>query len=187
MEDVRREMALMRESLKGKASVTVDELIERTDHPFASEVMARPLLDKFKPPQMEMFNGDKDPLDHLEAYKPYMNLQVAPDKIMCRAFPTIIKGSTRVWFSRLKPGSISNFTELSQQLVGYFIGDQRHWKSATYLLNIKQSKRESLRDYMSRFNREMLQVDDANEKMIVAALMARLLPSKLLFSLYKNP
>lgn len=40
---------------------------------------------------------------------------------------------------------------------------------------------------MSRFNGEMLQVDDAEEKMIVAALMTGLLPSKFLCSLSKNP
>lgn len=33
----------------------------------------------------------------------------------------------------------------------------------------------------------MLQVDDDEEKMIVVALMVELLPSKLLFSLSKNP
>lgn len=40
---------------------------------------------------------------------------------------------------------------------------------------------------MSWFNKEVLQVDDADKKMIIATLMARLLPSKLLFSLSKNP
>lgn len=33
----------------------------------------------------------------------------------------------------------------------------------------------------------MLQVDDTEEKMIVATLMVGLLPSKFLFSLSKNP
>lgn len=40
---------------------------------------------------------------------------------------------------------------------------------------------------MSKFNREILQVDNAKEKMIMAALMAGLLPSKFLVSLSKNP
>lgn len=63
---------------------------------------------------MDMFDGSKDPLDHLEAYKTHMSLQAAPDEIMCQAFPTTIKGPARVWFGLLKPGSISNFTELSR-------------------------------------------------------------------------
>lgn len=40
---------------------------------------------------------------------------------------------------------------------------------------------------MSLFNKEMMQVDDVEEKVIMAALMVRLLPSKFLFSLSKNP
>lgn len=61
MEGVRKEMATMREALKGKAPAIVDELIQRMDHPLTSEVMARSLPDKFKPTQMEMFDGSKDP------------------------------------------------------------------------------------------------------------------------------
>lgn len=106
---------------------------------------------------------------------------------MCRVFPTTIKGSARVWFNYLKSSSISNFTKLSQQFVSYLIGGQRHREPTTYLLNIKQNKGESLQDYMSQFNKEALQVKDADEKIIVATMMTRLLPSKLLFSLSKNP
>lgn len=40
---------------------------------------------------------------------------------------------------------------------------------------------------MSQFNKETLQVDDVDKKMIVDALMVGLLPSKFLFSLPKNP
>lgn len=155
MEDVRKEMATMREALKGKAPATVNELIQKMD-PFTIKVMARPLLDKFKPPQMEVFDSGKDPLDHLESYKTYMSIQMAPNEIMCREFSTTIKGPAKVWFDRLKPRSISNFTELSRQFVGYFISGQRHRKPATHLLNIKQNKGESLRDYVSRFNKETL-------------------------------
>lgn len=40
---------------------------------------------------------------------------------------------------------------------------------------------------MFRFNKETLQVDDADKRMIVTALMVGLMPSKFLFSLSKNP
>lgn len=77
--------------------------------------------------------------------------------------------------------------KLSQQFFGYFIRGQRHRKLTTYLLNLKQSKGESLRDYMSQFNKEALQVNEADGKMIIVALTAEMLPFKLLFSLSKNP
>ena len=51
-----------------------------------------------------------------------MHLQGVADKIMCRAFPTTLKGPVRVWFSRLTPNSISTFKELSAQFAKNFIG-----------------------------------------------------------------
>lgn len=67
MEDVRREMVTMKEAIKGKAPVMVDDLIQRMDHPFTLEVMAWLLPTKFKLPQMKMFDGTWDPINHLEA------------------------------------------------------------------------------------------------------------------------
>lgn len=54
------------------------------------------------------------------------------------------------------------------------------------MLNIKKNKGESLWDNVFGFNKEMLQVDDTEEKVIMAALMAGLLPFKFFFSLSKN-
>ena len=50
-------------------------------------------------PQVENYDGSKDPLDHLESFKTLMHLQEVPDEIMCRAFPTTLKGPARIWFS----------------------------------------------------------------------------------------
>ena len=64
-------------------------------------------------PQVESYDGSKDSLDHLESYKTLMYLQGVANKIMCRAFPTTLKGSTRIWFNKLIPNSIGIFKELS--------------------------------------------------------------------------
>ena len=64
-------------------------------------------------PQIDSYDGIKDPLDHLESFKTLMNLQGVANEIMCRVFPTRLKGSARVWFSRLTPNSINTFKELS--------------------------------------------------------------------------
>ena len=65
-------------------------------------------------PQVEAYNESKDPLDHLESFKTLMHLQGMANEIMCQAFPTTLKGPTRVWFSRLTPNSISTFKELNE-------------------------------------------------------------------------
>ncbi|XP_059668817.1 uncharacterized protein LOC132313897 [Cornus florida] len=177
----------MAQALKGKGPATVDDLVQKTNVPFNPRVMALPLPTKFKMPHLESFDRTRDPLDHLETFKSLMNLQVVPDKIMCRAFPTTLKGSARVWFNKLKPGSISNFEELSKQFIGHFIAGRRHRKPATYLLNVKQDNGEALCDYIGQFNIEMLQVDEVDDKVALTAFMGGLQSSKFLFSLSKDP
>ena len=54
---------------------------------------------------MKSYDGSKDPLDHLESFKTLMHHQRVADEIMCRAFPTILKGPARIRFSKLMPNS----------------------------------------------------------------------------------
>ena len=105
---------------------------------------------------------------------------------MCRAFLTTLKGAARIWFSRLMPSSISTFKELSAQFTSHFIGGHRYKKSTTCLMNIKQREDETLRSYITRFNKEVLSIDKADDKILVAAFTNRLRKGKFLFSLYKN-
>ena len=104
-------------------------------------------------PHIDSYEGVKDPLDHLETFKTLMHLQGVADEIMCRAFPTSLKGAARIWFSRLTPNSVSTFKELSAQFTTHFIGRHRYKKSTACLMSIKQRKDETLRSYTSRFNK----------------------------------
>ena len=107
-------------------------------------------------PQVENYDRSKDPLDHLESFKTLMRLLGVPDEIMCRAFPTTLKGPARIWFSRLTPNSISTFKELSAQFSSHFIGGHRYKKSTACLMNIKQWEDETLIFYITCFNKEAL-------------------------------
>ena len=51
-----------------------------------------------------------------------MLLQMTPDEVMCRAFPTTLKGAVRVWFNKITPGTIANFEQLNKGFVRHFIG-----------------------------------------------------------------
>ena len=53
-------------------------------------------------------------------------------------------------------------------------------------MSIKQREDETLRSYISRFNKEALLIDEADDKILVAAFMNGLRKGKFLFSLYKN-
>ena len=53
-------------------------------------------------------------------------------------------------------------------------------------MRIKQWENETLRSYITRFNKEALSIDEADDKILVAAFTNGLRKGKFLFSLYKN-
>ena len=124
-------------ALKGRVSNDLDDVVNGIDSSFTTSVNSFPLPHKFHMPQIDSYDGVKDPLNHLETFKTLMHLQGVADEIMCRAFPTTLKGAARIWFSRLTPKSISTFKELSAQFTAHFIGGHRYKKSTAYLMSIK--------------------------------------------------
>ena len=183
---IKEQMEVMMNALKGRVSSDLDDLVNRTDSPFTASVNSFPLPHKFCMPQIDSYDGVKDPLDHLETFKTSMHLQGVADEIMCRAFPTTLKGAARIWFNQLMPNSISTFKELSAQFTVHIIGGHRYKKSTACLMSIKQQEDETLRSYISRFNKEALSINKASDKILVTAFTNGLRKGKFLFSLYKN-
>ena len=186
MQVMKEQMDVMMNTLKGRVSSDLGDLVHRTDSPFTTSVNSFPFPPKFYMPQVENYDGNKDPLDHLESFKILMHLQGVPDKIMCRAFPTMLKGPTRIWFSRLTPNSISTFKELNAQFAMHFIEGHRYKKFTACLISIKQREDGTLRSYIARFNKEALSINEANDKILVAIFTNGMRKGKFLFSPYKN-
>ena len=101
MQMMKEQINFMTNALRGWVSSDLDELVHRTDSSFTTSFTSFPLPPTFLMPQVEAYDGSKDPPDHLESFKTLIHLQGMADEIMCRAFPTTLKGPTRVWFSRL--------------------------------------------------------------------------------------
>ena len=171
MQIMKERMDFMMNALKGRVSNDLDELVHQTDSPFTTLVTLFPLPTKFRMPQIEAYDGSKDPLDHLESFKTLMHLQGVADEIMCRAFPTTLKGPASVWFSRLTPNSISTFKELSAQFASHFIGGHKYKKSTVCLMSIKQWEDETLRSSITHFNKEAFLIDEADDKILVVAFI----------------
>ena len=166
----------MKEVVKGRAPNTMDTLVQQTESSFTAEVLRYLLPVKFRMPQVETFDGAKDPVDHLNTYKNQMELHGYQDPVRCRAFATTLKGPGLVWFNRIPPSTISSFRELSIAFVSHFIGARTYRKPSYHLL-------------MQRFNVESLKIDVPDEKFAITAFIAGLgVQSKdLMFSISKNP
>ena len=185
MKAMKDRMDLMMNDMKG-GTTTLDNLVHRIDSPFIAQVTSCPLPPKFQMPSLETHDGMKDPLDHLESFKTLMHIQGILDEIMCRAFPTTLKGSARVFFSKIKPNSVSIFKELSNNFVTHFIGGQRHKRSTHALMQIRQQKDESLRSYVAQFNKEALLINEMDEMVLVTAISSRLKEGEFFFFVLRD-
>ncbi|XP_040992998.1 uncharacterized protein LOC121239726 [Juglans microcarpa x Juglans regia] len=70
----------------------------------------------------------------------------------------------------------NGFEELVKQFLTQFKASRRRHKLATYLLTIKQKEGENLKAYLTLFNKEMLTMNDQDEKITLATLLGGIWP-----------
>jgi hypothetical protein len=179
LEDLKRKYERMSQAIdqkeNGQGSV-VEDLLRSTNLPFTDRITAFPLPDKFKIPRIDKFTGEEDPAEHIEAFREHSILHATPDEISCRAFPLTLKSSAREWFGKLPPKSIDSFDALGRQFLTQFLAGRRRRKSAAHLLTVKQKSGESLREYLMRFNKEKMSVEDPKEDVVLFALLNGIRP-----------
>ena len=91
-----------------------------------------------------------------------------------------------MWFSKIPPNLVIPFEELSKLFVNNFIGGQRHKHSLSSLLIIEQGENESLRSFITRFNREARTVDKVDDKLLLAAFHNGVNSDLFIHKLYKK-
>ena len=90
MDQMKKVMEEMKENMR--MVNPIEDLVLRIDSPFTASINGHPLPPKFRMPSLDSYDGMRDPFDHIATFKTTMHLQGVPDEIMCRAFPTTLKG-----------------------------------------------------------------------------------------------
>nr|POF23222.1 hypothetical protein CFP56_78729 [Quercus suber] len=75
VKNMRKELDEVKNTMKGKTAINLDSMIKRTDSPFTASILEGSLPPKFRLPQLEVYDGTKDHLDHIGAFKTILNLQ----------------------------------------------------------------------------------------------------------------
>ena len=78
---------------------------------------------------------------------------------------------------------MDNFKQLSNAFLCHFIGGQRPKRPADYLLTIRQGEKETLRSYVKHCTREILEVDEADDKVQLTIFKPELKSRDLVASL----
>ena len=74
LKEMRKEMDELRDAIRGKTDQSLDRIVRKMDSPFTVAVQECPVPSKFRLPQLEPFDGLKDPLDHLNTFKTTLGL-----------------------------------------------------------------------------------------------------------------
>jgi len=89
---------------------------------------------------MDCYDGTTDPNEHMDVYTMHMSLYTSDSAVLCRVFPTSLKGGALSWFERLPLNSIDCF-ETSVSMFGtQFVTTRPHHLSFITLVNILQER-----------------------------------------------
>ncbi|GKV48760.1 hypothetical protein SLEP1_g55555 [Rubroshorea leprosula] len=155
-------------------------------HPLNTNITLEPYPVGFKIPQLETYDGTKDPDDHLHAFYSCMQAQNAFDALMCKIFPSTLRGNARTWYYSLPPRSISSYIKMASAFATKFSSRRLIRKITSELMRVKQRDGESLKNYMSRFNDAVLEVSSFDQAMGIAAVISGLKHDRFRDSLIKH-
>ncbi|XP_015945432.1 uncharacterized protein LOC107470549 [Arachis duranensis] len=125
----------------------------------------------FKSPDMDLHDGTTDPKHHLNNFKSRMYLADAFDDTRCKAFPTTLTKAAMKWFDSLPPRSVTSFNDLSHKFLMRFSIQKDKVKHAPSLLRVKQEIGEPLKDYIERFNKACLEIQDLPTEAVIICLV----------------
>ena len=113
----------------------------------------------FSIPSFAMYDGSSDPCDHMLHFNQAMILNAGDDRLLCKVFPTILKGPTLAWFHKLPRGSINSFGELWAAFVSQYMCSVRQKGNISSLQAILKREDESIWDFTSKFGQAVQQID----------------------------
>ncbi|GKV48032.1 hypothetical protein SLEP1_g54871 [Rubroshorea leprosula] len=175
---------------------SIDELKSPRSHqqtldldsaPLNLSITAEPYQEGFKIPHLETYDGSGDPNEHLHTYQAIMRIQNANDAMMCKVFPATLKSTARRWYHKLPRHSIDSYSQLAKLFSNKFASQREIKRTATELMQVHQKEGESSRDYMQRFNKATLDIDNVPDTICLSALLHGLKRGRFLDDLLENP
>ena len=110
-------------------------------------------------PSFAMYDDFSDQYDHMLHYNQAMILKAGDDSLLCKVFPTSLKGPSLTWFHKLPRRSINSFSELWAAFVSQYLCSVRQKRNISSLQTIFKPEDESIRDFTKRFGGAVQQID----------------------------
>ncbi|RDX63191.1 hypothetical protein CR513_58406, partial [Mucuna pruriens] len=120
--------------------------------PFSKQIDSTPIPPQFKELMVDPFDIRKT---HAHTYK-LSRPRGGNNLLSCKLFSGTFRRVTLRWFSSLPPHSITLFVDLAATFDSQFVDNKtKHLEVADFLFDIKQTKTEMLKQYLTRFDEAM--------------------------------
>jgi len=124
-----------------------------------------------------------EPDEHVDAYTTHMSLYTTHDAVLCRVFPTSLKGGALSWFTKLPANSIDCFETLMAKFDVQFATSRPHHFTSITLVGIRQEKGESLRTFIDRFGKTTMSIRNLSPEVAMHHMLTALRPGPFANSL----
>nr|KYP71811.1 hypothetical protein KK1_011084 [Cajanus cajan] len=137
--------------------------------------METPLPRRWKPLHLDRYDGTTDPDEHIDLYTTQVNLYTNNDAILCRVFPTSLKGAALNWYTQLPAESIDSFNTLVRRFTVQYATSRPHLVTLAALASLRQGDDEPLRTFMERFAGISVKIRSLNPEVALHAMLMVLL------------
>ncbi|XP_022019854.1 uncharacterized protein LOC110919914 [Helianthus annuus] len=134
---------------------------------FVSEIALAPLERAKLPSNVGKFNGLSDPDDHLRVFTSAGLVGGWTLPMWCHLFVQTLTGATRLWFDNLPVGKLTSWVDLGRSFWSISVNSADPLETAD-VMNIWRRDDESLEDFITRYNKEVLEIGDIHEHLIRA-------------------
>ncbi|KAK4841287.1 hypothetical protein QYF36_002224 [Acer negundo] len=119
---------------------------------------------RFEMPQIPHYEGHSDPMIYMQLYRGLMEVRGASEDVMCKFFPLTLGGTSLKWFNKLKQSSIQNFPQMCREFITRFRETRPLERKPNVLRDIKQGESETLKEYVERFHKEIINLGTYDEE-----------------------
>ncbi|XP_070003461.1 uncharacterized protein [Nicotiana sylvestris] len=129
---------------------------------FSQSAAPKPIPKKFRMPDIPKYNRTTDPNEHITTYTCVIKGNDLEDDeieyVLLKKFgETLSKGSV-IWYHNLPPNSIDSFAMLADSFLKAHAGAIKVATRKSNVFKIKQRENEMLREFVSRFQSELMEL-----------------------------
>ncbi|XP_026430476.1 uncharacterized protein LOC113342348, partial [Papaver somniferum] len=155
MEDLCAEMMTEIKQLKAnQGGGRLEEVMkEANTTPLAAHLAKDLIPHKCPLPVFECYDGSSDPAAHLRYYNRILARWDNDDAVLCRYFPSSLKGSALSWFDNLPPNSIDSYRQLTEKLLRTYMYNKVVNTGMNKLFSLEVGHKETIREYTDRWHK----------------------------------